>query len=473
MADLKKYNQKRNFKSSTEPLGEVNKVSSNRFVVQFHQARTKHFDFRLEHGGVLLSFAIPKNLSTDPKDKRLAIMVEDHPVSYINFQGEIPKGNYGAGTVEIYDAGTYSPLADFDEGLKKGHLKFNLNGKIFKGAWSLFRINENNWIISKLADEFAGKTNIVKNPFSTCDVQLATLSKNIPSGKNWSFEIKYDGFRAVSFIEGKTATIFSRNGNIISNRFKNIAKNLEILPAKAFVVDGEIVCFDNNGRSNFSLLQNNIKHKKTETAFYVVFDLLALNGKDLRETPLKTRRNKLKTLMSQKTVSNIIFSEDIEGHGDECFEFAKENKLEGIIAKDQTSKYLGGRNKDWLKIKCEKIEEFICLGFLKSEDKNNFKSLLVGQFVNGKLTFMGHVGTGFSESKKRNLLNIFMKNISKNRYLIENFDKNYNSVVWLKSKFVAVVKFTEITSNGFLRHPSFQELKYINNANKTKVKYEK
>ena len=189
---LKEYNQKRDFSSTKEPEGKVKNKKSKRFVIQYHQARAKHYDLRLEYKGVLLSWAVPKGLSKDPEDKRLAVMVEDHPVDYIDFEGIIPKGNYGAGTVEIFDSGNYQPLESFEKGLKKGHLKFVLNGAKLKGGWSLIKIDDKNWLAKKIEDDFAGKRKPTKLPFNQCDVQLAKLSNNLPKGKDWVFEIKYE-----------------------------------------------------------------------------------------------------------------------------------------------------------------------------------------------------------------------------------------------------------------------------------------
>ena len=202
--NLKEYNKKRNFKSTNEPKGEIKISTSKNFVVQYHEARAKHYDFRLEYKGVLISWAIPKGLSTNPKDKRLAVHVEDHPIEYSTFEGIIPKGNYGAGMVEIFDSGNYIPLENFDKGLEKGHIKIFLNGKKLKGAWSLIKFKDNNWFAVKINDEFSKNEKEIKNsklPFKTCSVQLATLSNRIPTGKNWIYEIKYDGYRIISFVE--------------------------------------------------------------------------------------------------------------------------------------------------------------------------------------------------------------------------------------------------------------------------------
>ena len=340
---LKEYNTKRNFNNTSEPKGKVTKNKNNilKFVIQYHQARAKHYDFRLEWRGVLLSWAVPKGLSLNPKDKRLAVMVEDHPLDYITFEGIIPKGNYGAGSVEIFDKGYYLPSYSVNTGLKKGHISFTLFGDKFKGDWELVKMDEKNWLIIKSDDEFAviknesanskkTKTSI-KLPFKECDVQLATLSKNIPKGKNWLFEIKYDGYRILSFVENGKARLVTRNNKDYTKKFDEIVKSLANISQDNFVLDGEIVCFDENGRSDFGLLQNNIKFNKGGF-YYVVFDILALNGKDLRDKPLNDRKEILEKVLTKQPF-NIIYSSFVIGKGSESFNIAKKMNLEGIVAK--------------------------------------------------------------------------------------------------------------------------------------------
>ena len=448
--ELSEYSKKRNFSKTSEPKPKKETVKKFRFVIQRHKARATHFDLRLEHKGVLLSWAVPKGLSISPNEKRLAVMVEDHPVDYINFEGIIPKGNYGAGTVDIFDKGTYVQVYDFDKGLKKGHLKFFLNGDKLKGEWSLVKIDQKNWLVIKSKDEFAKiASKKIKNPFKKCEVQLATLTEKIPSGKNWIFEIKYDGYRAISYVENGKVEIVSRN-NIQFNNLKNIEKSLKKIEENSFVVDGEIVSFDENGRSDFSLLQENLKRNKNNM-FYVVFDLLALNGEDLRSLPLIERKNKLERLV-YKTDKNIVYSSHVE-KGKECFNFAKENNLEGIVAKKTNSIYSGKRTEAWLKIKCYKKQEFVICGFAQNENNTIFSSLLLGYYKNNELIFVGKVGTGFSEKLKEQLKQKFEKIISKKTY----FNKNINekNVTWLKPKLVAEIQFVELTKEKVLRQASF------------------
>lgn len=454
---LKEYNKKRDFSSTNEPKGEVKKKSAKRFVIQYHVARAKHYDFRLEHKGVLLSWAVPKGLSQNPKDKRLAVMVEDHPTNYINFEGIIPKGNYGAGTVEIFDKGEYLPIEDLDKGLKKGHIKIVLNGKKCKGGFSLIRTNDNQWLAIKLEDEFCQTSQRkpkTKLPFDDLSPSLATLTDKIPRGKDWVFEIKYDGYRMIAFVQNGKVKLLSRNKVDYTSKFKDICESLKNIDEEAFVVDGEIVAFDDKGRSDFGLLQEGIK-KGNGNFHFVIFDLLALNNEDLRNHPLKERKTKLERLLF-KARENLIYSSHVE-KGKESFEFAKKNNLEGIIAKKLSASYSGKRSEDWLKIKCYLRQEFVIGGFTTSSKNEVLSAILVGYYDKNQLTFVGKVGTGFSESMKKELHNKFKKLIRKsNPFSQEIKEKN---VTWLTPSLVAEVQFAEFTKENVLRQPSFLGLR--------------
>lgn len=450
---LKIYNEKRNFCSTNEPEGTVCQNDANRFVVQYHQARAKHYDFRLEYEGVLLSWAIPKGLSQDPKMRRLAVMVEDHPVDYIDFEGVIPKGNYGAGSVEIFDKGIYLPLEDFKKGLKKGHIRFVLNGQKYKGAWALIKIDEKNWLIIKQEDEytFKEKTKSEKNPFKKCSLQLATLTKKIPTGREWLFEIKYDGYRIVSYVENDNVKMLTRNNKDYTSKFKDIKESLKKMKQTSFVVDGEVVSFDSKGRSDFGLLQKKLKVGQGEI-YYVIFDLLALNGEDLRELPLLERKKKLKLLFA-KADNKLIFSSFVVGKGKESMTLALENNLEGIIAKKINSKYQGERNEDWLKIKCYSRQEFVVAGYSTSDKNPVLSAVLLGYYNNRDFVYVGKVGTGFSEEQKKSLRKKFAKYETKDCPFCK--DLKLKNVVWLKPSLVAEVQFVEFTKEKLLRQPSF------------------
>lgn len=471
---LDKYHEKRNFNSTNEPKGKVGKQSKSktnksktsqsktkpyRFVIQYHQARAKHYDFRLEWKGVLLSWAVPKGLSMNPKDKRLAVHVEDHPTQYADFEGVIPKGNYGAGSVEIFDKGNYLPLEDMDKGLKKGHIKVLLNGTKLKGAWSLVRLEDDNWLIIKSDDEFVEtkssqkKTN--KNPFSNISPQLATLSNKIPQGKDWLFEIKYDGYRILSYFEQGKIKMLSRNQNDYTQKFNNIAKSLTKLNQDSFVVDGEVVVFDENGKTDFGMLQNSIK-TQAFPMHYVIFDLLALNGEDLRDLPLFKRKEKLERLLA-KADDNLILSSFVINKGEESFSLAKQNNLEGIVAKNINSPYTSKRTDDWLKIKCYLRQEFVLCGYTTSSKNELISAILLGYYHDDELIYVGKVGTGLDQAQKEELYKKFKKLISKSCPFKKA--KKEKNVVWLQPKLVAEIQFAELTSEKLLRQPSFIALR--------------
>lgn len=489
---LTSYNKKRNFASTNEPQGKIKKQTSGnlKFVVQHHRARADHYDFRLEHDGVLLSWAVPKGVSMDPNDKRLAVHVEDHPLDYISFEGVIPKGNYGAGTVEIFDFGNYAPVFDFDYGLKKGHLKFVLNGNILKGEFSLVKIDEKNWLIIKSKDEFAQEENskkIIKNsknssknsknneklveksqkiaknlskikkieklPFKTCDVQLAKLTTKIPTGNDWFFEIKYDGYRILTFVENGTAKFLTRNKLDYTAKLAPLKSSILKIQATSFVLDGEVVAFDKFGRSDFSLLQQELKGDKNLA--YVVFDILALDGKDLRTTPQIERKQILEKLL-KNCAPNIIYSTHTTGNGEKCFSFAKKHKLEGIIAKKADAIYTGTRNGDWLKIKCYLQQEFVICGYTTTSKNQTLSALLLGVYNKDALSFVGKVGTGFNEQDKTML----RAKLDKIKTSKPNFElKTKERIVWVKPKLVAEIQYAELTRDKILRQPSFISLR--------------
>ncbi|MGN1208102.1 MAG: DNA polymerase ligase N-terminal domain-containing protein [Christensenellales bacterium] len=386
---LSAYNKKRNFQKTSEPLGKIKntktaKMQKSRFVVQYHRATTNHFDFRLAYEGVLISFAVPKGLP-NKKEKRLAVHVEDHPIEYIGFEGTIPKGEYGAGTVEIFDEGFYLPQNDFKYGLKNGKLKFELFGKKFSGIYSLVKMDEKNWLMMKNsskndAQETSEKQKITekkfKNPFKSVDCKLCLLTDKIPNSKDYIYEIKYDGYRIVAFCENGKVVLKSRNNKDFSNKFANVKKSLEKLKTTV-VIDGEIVVFDEKGRSDFGLLQNSIE-SGYDNFVYVVFDILALNGKDLRKFPLKERKIFLENNINFD--DTIVFCDYVKDNGKKVFAFAKKNNLEGIVAKNVLSTYNGKRDKDWLKIKCYHEQEFVIVGFKTTEKNKKLSAIFVGYY---------------------------------------------------------------------------------------------
>lgn len=503
--NLYEYNEKRNFDKTFEPQGITEDSDEGlRFVVQHHMARREHYDFRLEWNQVLLSWAVPKGPSFDTHDKRLAVQVEDHPLEYRNFEGTIPKGEYGGGIVQIWDEGFWEPQGNVEEGLREGVLKFILAGKRLKGKWALIRLKakegetKNNWLLLKEKDEFvntegisgfttsirtgrtlkeieAGETEKFKrNPFDKVDVQLAKLVHSIPEEGDWLYELKYDGYRIIAFVEGNQVRLITRNGNDHTRKFQTIANSLMDLAAgRAMVLDGEIAITDAAGKTDFQALQNYMKSPKTQNLTYIVFDLLSIEGEDLREKPLTVRKGMLETLL-QNAPKRLFYSGYIVGKGKESFAAANEAGLEGIIGKKADSVYSGGRNGDWIKLKCEKRQEFVIGGYTLSEKKSRgISSLLLGVYVGEYLIYAGRTGTGFNESNIRHLLGLF-ENIKRREsaFKEEPEAKSNEEIMWLEPELVVEVKFAEWTNDNLLRHASFQGLRIDKDAKEVKREME-
>ncbi len=378
---LSTYNKKGNFRNTAEPAGKKGPDNKFRFVIQRHQASRLHYDFRLELGGVLKSWAVPKGPSLNPSQKRLAVMVEDHPVDYIYFKGTIPVGNYGAGKVEIWDKGKFDPVDSRHnplnqkqalQGLKKGELKFKLSGKKLKGEFVLVKLktDEKSWLLIKHKDEHSTNTvydaeehaGPVKTQGTISSIKygrakklksyikpmLATIHKTPFDDKDWLFEIKWDGYRAIAETGKEGVKFYSRNGIDFSERFTVIIQSLKKIKQKA-VLDGEIVLFNENNLPDFQKLQHYENHLNYPLIYYV-FDILQLDRRNLEKLSLEERKKKLKTIL--KSDSNIRYCDHIEKDGTAFLGKAKKQGLEGIIAKKKDSQYRRGyRSKQWLKIK--------------------------------------------------------------------------------------------------------------------------
>ncbi len=392
---LDKYIEKRDFEKTTEPKGKAEESKEAlRFVVQHHMARAEHYDFRLEWEGVLLSWAVPKGPSYDTHDKRLAVKVEDHPIDYRNFEGPIPEGEYGGGTVMLWDEGFWEPIVDVEKGLEKGELKLTLKGKRLKGNWVLVKWKaksdkkKDNWILIKEKDEYVqdndgiseyntsirtGRTMLeikegkderfLKNPFKKTNVQLATLVDSMPKGEDWIYEVKYDGYRIMAYIENNSINLMTRNHNDYINQFSAISSSLlDFAQGRSMVLDGEMVVLDESGKTDFGALQNYLKHPNKQQLTYIVFDILALDGKDLRELPLIQRKNILQSLM-KNAPSELHYSNYVNGEEGSIFQAACESNLEGIVGKKTDSTYSGNRDGSWIKIKCDNRQEFVIGGY--------------------------------------------------------------------------------------------------------------
>lgn len=477
---LLEYQEKRDFKKTIEPKGKITKSKKKlKYAIQYHESRKNHYDLRLEHEGVLLSFAIPKGPSLNPKDKRLAIKVEDHPLDYLEFEGIIPKGQYGGGTVLLFDIGFWKPLSNVNKALKNGVLKFIINGERIKGQFVLIKLKDDNnsWLLIKEQDEYVRKSSgiskfktsikssktiselnsMTKNPFSNPNLELALLKEEVPTSKDWLYEIKFDGYRILSEIENDQVKLFTRNHINYTLKFPYIVDELkEFSNQQAMILDGEIIYPDEMGRSSFSNLLKSIKNKDTYPLVYVIFDILAYLGKDLRNITLEERRKVLNSLFHKK-YEHLILSQELKGDGKKIFLKAKSLSLEGIIAKNIYSLYSGKRSGEWVKIKCRKSDEFIIGGFIISDKKeHNLKSILVGEKKECKLIFKGKVGTGFSLSYGKELLDKFNKYIVKTNPFI---NCNLKNVIYLKPHFICEIEFAEYTKNNVLRQPSFKAIR--------------
>ncbi|MCH5147419.1 MAG: DNA ligase D [Clostridiales bacterium] len=482
---LKKYNSKRNFDITSEPEGRVGRSNRRKlkFSVQHHLARADHYDLRLELGGVALSWAVPKGPSFCTADKRLAMRVEDHPIDYMDFEGTIPKGEYGGGTVMLWDEGEWTPHVDPEKGIKEGSLKFNLNGQRLKGDWALVKIKNSDggepWLLIKERDGYAKNTagisrftrgvrsgksmaeiakSAASNPFKQTDVMLAKLCETLPTGKGWIYELKYDGHRTLGFCEGGKTTLYTRNGHNCTSSFSVAAEALsKMLNGRAAVVDGEMVVAGEGGIPDFGALQAYIKNKSTGGLNYVIFDLLALDGEDLRELPLIERKQKLKALLKNAPYV-LSYSEHTERMTKKDIEAVKNRGMEGIVAKRANAAYVAGKNGDWQKLKFRNAREFVIGGYTLSE-VGELRSLLVGFYEDGKLSFAGRVGTGFTDESRREL--------KKRLAALKRKTPPFSSVpqefqadtVWVKPALAAQVDFAEITSAGLLRQASFKGIR--------------
>jgi bifunctional non-homologous end joining protein LigD len=503
MEKLNVYNQKRNFDRTLEPEGMTeNPEEGLRFVVQHHMARKEHYDFRLEWDGVLLSWAVPKGPSYDTRDKRLAVHVEEHPLEYRNFEGTIPKGEYGGGVVMIWDEGCWEPYKDVDDGLHEGALKFVLKGRRLKGKWALVRLKakagetKDNWLLLKEKDEYAKNTDgisefttsirtgrtmteiekgedekITKNPFNQVDVQLAKLVNKVPEGEDWLYEMKYDGYRILSFIEGNSVRLITRNGNDYTKRFQDVAYSLiNFAGDRPMILDGEMTIIDESGKTDFHALQSYMKNPKTRNLTYIVFDLLALDGVDLRGLRLIDRKEKLESLM-KNAPKDLYYSRHVVGYGNESFAAACEAGMEGIVGKKADSVYSGTRNGDWIKLKCDKRQEFVIGGYSRSDKKTRgISSLLLGVFESGELIYAGRAGTGLSEQDREELEKKFesIKKMESPFKFTPRLKLN-EKITWLEPELIAEIKFAEWTRENLLRQASFKGLRTDKNPREIKI----
>ena len=504
---LTAYKKKRSFNKTEEPKGGKSAGNELRFVIQKHDASHLHYDFRLEMDGVLKSWAVPKGPSTDPKVKRLAMMVEDHPYDYRNFEGVIPKGEYGGGTVIVWDEGSYEPIEKLDgiklqqkhliTQLENGSLKIKLKGKKVKGEFALVKthgMGENAWLLIKHNDRYASETDILKKDKSVISKKtisqvektstnvntnnkaafytkvkpmLATLVNKPIDSDDWLYEIKWDGYRAVAFINQEAIVLKSRNDKSFNEKFYPIIRALKDWKVDA-IVDGEVVVVDEQGMPNFGALQNWRNEADGELLYYV-FDILWYNGYDLKELPLTKRKSILSQLIPENSL--IKFSKEFETSGTEFLAAAKKMGLEGIMAKRKDSIYeIDHRTNNWLKIKLNKRQEVIIGGYTKNEDTSKpFSALLVGVFEDDKFIYTGKIGTGFNIKTQKEMLALFEPLIVSKSFFNTEPDINKPSryrpnpphakATWIKPALICEVSYTEMTSDGVMRHPSFEGMR--------------
>lgn len=485
---LKEYKKKRDFSKTSEPKGEKSVLGEQlSFVVQRHAARSLHYDFRLEVDGVLKSWAVPKGPSLNPTDKRLAIMVEDHPLDYRTFEGTIPKGNYGAGEVEIWDEGFYEPLhrtkgktdnATLLEEIKKGSVKIVLHGKKLKGEFALVRMNsdkdENNWLLIKHNDDHAAKEeynaenetspsskvskkvekkqNETKQKMNSFSKPMLASSASEPfDGDEWIFEIKWDGYRAIAEV-GEQLRFYSRNGLSFKGKYPLIESALN-KQKHNMILDGEIVAYNNKGMPDFQLLQH-FEDNPDVTLIYHVFDLLFLNGHSTKELELMQRKELLKEALTE--TPNLKFNYHVENEGKAFYKSIEKSDLEGMMAKKKKSTYQEGvRSQAWLKVKNHKTDDAVIVGYTKPQgSRKKFGSLILGQYRDGKLHFAGHVGTGFNDKSLKEIYKLLQPLVTKQVPFDETPPVNAPPT-WLKPNLVAVIKYSQMTKENVFRHPVF------------------
>lgn len=466
---LGRYRKKRNFLKTSEPKGKISKTSSSIFVVQEHFSRNHHFDFRLELNGVLISWAIPKGPSINPEEKRLAVHVENHPLDYADFEGVIPKGEYGAGKVILWDKGTWEPLKkNPSRALKEGKIEFRLKGRKLHGVWILVRTNmdhkQSNWLLIKKDDESSRKNlNLIEKRQESVKghdsnihfhPQLAERASTPPKDPIFIHEIKYDGYRTIARVNSGVADLFTRNGLNWTKKYPTIARAL-MSDVDETLLDGEIVYLTASGHSDFGKLQNAIKKGDSENLYYYVFDTLKLDGVSLENIPLIFRKELCKEFVSFLNSERIVYSEHFKNPGPEVFEESCKHGLEGIISKDATSTYFHGRSNTWKKIKCENNEEFLIIGY-KLDNNDNLKSIALGLELSGRIIDVGNVGSGLDRESRGKLKEVLQKKRI-NKSPVES--KRNKEVTWVTPKFYAQIKYTELTSSLKLRHPVFLGLR--------------
>jgi len=507
---LKDYRAKRDFTKTSEPSGNGAPARGTglAFVMQKHDARRLHYDLRLEIDGALASWAVTRGPSLVPSEKRLAVHVEDHPLDYGDFEGMIPKGSYGAGAVIVWDRGTWEPEGDVKKALAKGHMEFTIHGEKLSGRWHLVRMAQRgrekreNWLLIKSDDEHARQKDdadiLTERPESVktgrligdvtegkepepakkprakarkaplpgfIEPQLATLKRHAPTGDNWLHEVKLDGYRLQARLD-KTrkkgqATLLTRSGLDWTERFgPDLPRALATLPCERAILDGELVVEGAGGASDFSALQADLSAGRTDRFRLVAFDLLYLDGEDLRDKPLSERKQKLETLL-REAPETLRYSEHFEEEGEMVLRHACRLSLEGVISKRSNAAYRSGRGRDWIKSKCTERQEMVIGGFVPATTSDKaIGSLVLGVYEDGKLRHVGRAGTGFSRAVAQDLLTRLSAIERKTAPFSGKLEAGARKGVrFVKPELVAEVEFRDWTGAGHLRHASFRGLR--------------
>jgi len=494
---LEAYNAKRNFTRTAEPAGTLAPGHGNGFIVQKHDATRLHWDFRLELDGVLKSWAVTRGPSIDPAEKRLAVRTEDHPLAYATFEGTIPKGEYGGGTVMLWDRGTWSPIkGKTADTLEEGHLHFVLEGERMRGEWLLVRLKprakekRENWLLRKVEDAAAGATDLLveqaltsvatgrtmaeiadgkpahaaakpvprkrakKRPMPAFrEPQLCTLADAVPAGGDWLHEIKFDGYRVLVAVANGAARVFTRTGLDWTDKFPAVAAAAAALPG-SMLIDGEVVAWK-DGKPDFTTLKAAIAEAGPSTL--MAFDLLEQDGEDLAGLPTLERKERLRTLVGDGSEA-LRFSEHIVGAGEQLFEQMCREGLEGVISKRADAPYRAGRSHGWIKVKCLQRGEFAIVGWLPSDKRRGFRSLLLASEGEDGLAYGGKVGTGF-DTAAMEAIRAKLDRLERKTPTVKAPRAMVRGAHWVSPTLVAEVAYAEVTPDGLLRHASFLGLR--------------
>ena len=518
---LSLYRKKRDFSVTPEPSGDAPaSEGSGRFVIQMHDARRLHFDLRLEMDGLYKSWAVTRGPSLDPKDRRLAVEVEDHPIEYGTFEGTIPQGEYGGGTVMLWDHGQWVPEGDPEKGFKKGHIAFEFQGERLKGGYHLVRMADrdegkgkkarHNWLLIKQEDRWAkpGRGDAaIKNATSvktgrtmrqiaegggpqwSSERSPAAMKKNVaameadssgkraklpaiiepeltslvdapPGGTGWIHEMKLDGYRMGARIENGKVKLVTRSGLDWTRKFPTIAKQLAKTKIKSAWLDGEIVVPDEDGLSSFAGLQRALSDGDDKEMVFYLFDLPYLNGRDLRDLPLMERKRMLRdTLFGKPRNGALAYSDHHEAEGGDFFKAARNMGLEGVVSKRKDSPYRSGRGRDWVKSKCIDRDEFVVGGYTPSRAGRGVGSLLVGHYDGKRLVYDGRAGTGFG-AKEAVALEKTLRASRADDCPFREMDRAYKArAIWVAPRLVAEIEHRGRSSDGLLRQAAFVGLR--------------